>query len=47
MVTFDIEAGDQGEPRPQFACPRCHVLHRLAAVPGERIRAESLKIRRS
>ena len=47
MVTFDIESGTQVEQCPQFACPRCRALHRVATIPGERILAASLKVRRS
>jgi hypothetical protein len=47
MVTFDIESGIQVDPCPQFACPRCRALHRVESIPGERILAESLKVRRS
>ena len=47
MVTFDIESGLQVDQCPQFACPRCRALHRVESIPGERILAESLKVRRS
>jgi hypothetical protein len=47
MVTFDIESGIQVDQCPQFACPRCRALHRVTSIPGERILAESLKVRRS
>ena len=47
IVTFDIEAGAQVEQCPQFACPRCRVVRRVESIPGERILAASLKVRRS
>jgi hypothetical protein len=47
MVTFDIESGIQVDKCPQFACPRCRALHQVESIPGERILAESLKVRRS
>jgi hypothetical protein len=47
MVTFDIESGVQVEQCPKFACPRCRAVHQVEVIPGERIRAESLKVRRS
>jgi hypothetical protein len=47
IVTFDIESGTQTEQCPQFACPRCRAIRRVESIPGERIKAESLKVRRS
>jgi len=47
MVTFDIESGIQVDQCPQFACPRCRAIRRVDSIPGERIKAESLKVRRS
>jgi hypothetical protein len=47
MVTFDIESGLQVDKCPQFACPRCRAIHQVESIPGERILAESLKVRRS
>jgi hypothetical protein len=47
MVTFAIESGIQVEQCPQFACPRCRAVHRVESIPGERILAQSLKVRRS
>ena len=47
MVTFDVESGVQVDEGPRFACPRCRAVHQVEVIPGERIRAESLKVRRS
>ena len=47
MVTYDVESGAQADEGPRFACPRCRAVHQVEAIPGERIRAESLKVRRS
>jgi hypothetical protein len=47
MVTFDMVPGEQGEGRPQFACPQCRAIHHVAPIPSQRILAESVKVRRS